>query len=66
MKLVLIDVLRSIYTTIITNIQKSSGKSSGWIINSVIGHTISISDCMIHPLAGSSYIKLPKELDQTS
>ena len=57
MKLVLIDVLRSIYTTIITNIQKSSGKSSGWIIN---------SDCMIHPLAGSSYIKFPKELDQTS
>ena len=51
MKLVLIDVLRSVYTT---------------IINSGIGHTISISDCMIHPLAGSSYIKLPKELDQTS
>ena len=31
-------------------------------IGSVIDHTISISKCK--PLAGSSYIKLPKELDQ--
>ena len=31
-------------------------------IGSVIDHTISISKC--NPLAGSSYIKLPKELDQ--
>ena len=27
------DVFRSIYTTIITNIQKSLGKGSGWIID---------------------------------
>ena len=37
------DVFHSIYTTIITNIQKSLGKGSGWIIDSVIDHTISIS-----------------------
>ena len=37
------DVYQSIYTTIITNIQKSLGKGSGWIIDSVIDHTISIS-----------------------
>ena len=55
------DVFQSIYTTIITNIQKSLGKGSGWIINSVIDHTISISKH--NPVAGSSYIKLPKELD---
>ena len=27
------DVFQSIYTTIITNIQKSLGKGSGWIID---------------------------------
>ena len=36
------------------------GKGSGWIIDSVIDHTVSISK--YNPLAGSSYIKLPKEL----
>ena len=56
------DVFQSIYTTIITSIQKSLGKGSGWIIDSVIDHTISISK--YNPLAGSSYIKLPKELDR--
>ena len=40
--------------------QKSSGKGSGRIIDSVIDQTISISK--YNPLAGSSYIKLPKEL----
>ena len=35
---------QSIFTTIITNIQKSLGKSSGWIIQSVIHHAISISN----------------------
>ena len=54
-------MFQSIYTTIITNIQKSLGKGSGWIIDSVIDHTISISK--YNPLAGNSYIKLPKELD---
>ena len=55
------NVLKSIYTTIIANIQRSLGKSSGWIIDSLIDHTISISK--YNPLAGSSYHKLPKELD---
>ena len=54
-------VFHSIYTTIITNLQKSLGKGSGWIIDSVIDHTISMSK--YNPLAGRSYIKLPKELD---
>ena len=55
------DVFQSRYTAIITNIHKSLGKGSGWIIDSVIVHTISISK--YNPLAGSSYIKLTKELD---
>ena len=55
------NVLQSIYTRIITNIQKSLGKGSGWITDWVIDHTISISK--YNPLTGSSYIKLPKELD---
>ena len=52
------NVFQSICTTIIENIQKSSLKDSGWIIDSVIDHTISI--WKYNPLAGSSYIKLPK------
>ena len=55
------DVFQSIYTKIITNRQKPLGKGSGWIFDSVIDHTISISK--YNPLAGSSSIKLPKELD---
>ena len=37
-------VFESIYTTVITNLQKSLGECSGWIIDSVIDHTISISN----------------------
>ena len=44
-----------------SNIQKSLGKFSGWIIDLFIDHTISISK--YNSLAGSSYIKLSKELD---
>ena len=55
------DMFQSIYNTIITNIQKPLGKGLGWIIDSVIDHTISISKH--NPLVGSSYIKLPKELN---
>ena len=51
----------SIYATIITNIKKSLGKGSSWIIDSVIEYTVSISK--YNALSGSSYIKLPKELD---
>ena len=43
------DVFQSIYTTTIKSIQKSLGTGSGWIIDSVIDHTISISK--YNPLA---------------
>ena len=55
------NVFQSIYTIIIANIQNALGNGSGWIISSFVDHTISISKS--NPLAGSSYIKLPKELD---
>ena len=42
-------VFQSIYTRIITNIKKSSGKGSGWIMDSEIDHTFSIS--RYNPLA---------------
>ena len=51
---------KSIYTTITSNIQKSLGKGSGWIIDSVIDHNISISK--YNCLAASSHIKFPKVL----
>ena len=50
-------MFQSIHTTIISNIQKSLGKGSGWIIDSVF------SILKYNPLAENSYIKLPKELD---
>ena len=53
------DVFHSIHNTIIPNIQKSLGRSSGWIIDSVIDYAINISK--YNPLAGNSYIKLPKD-----
>ena len=56
-------MFQSNYITIITNTQKSLETSLGWIIDSIIDHTISISK--YNPLAGSSYIKLSKELDHT-
>ena len=43
----------SVYSTIISNMQKSLGKGSDWIIDSVINHTINISK--YNPIAGSSY-----------
>ena len=55
------DIFESIYTTVASTIQKNLGKGTGWIINSVIEHKINISE--YNPLAGSTYIKLPKALD---
>ena len=55
------DVFKSVYITIITNIQKFLGKVLGWIIDSVIDHTISVSK--YNASGGSSDIKLSKELD---
>ena len=45
------------------NIQNSCGKGWGWIIDSVIDHTVNISKC--NSLASSSYVKVPKELDHS-
>ena len=53
------DVVQETYTAIITNLPKSLGKGSGWIIDSVIDLTISISK--YNPLAGSNIIKLSKK-----
>ena len=55
------DLFGSIYTTIISNIQKNLGKSLGWIIDSVVSHTINISKS--NPLAVSS-IKLQYQISQ--
>ena len=52
------DVFQSIYTKSITNIQKSLGKISVWITDSVIHHTISISK--YNALAGRNYINYLK------
>ena len=54
------DVFESIYSTIISNTQKYMGKILGLIIDSVIDHNNILK---YNPLPGSSYIKLPKELD---
>ena len=55
------DLFESICITIVSDIQKSLEQDSGWIIDSVTDHIVNISEC--NPLAGSSYIKLRKELD---
>ena len=49
------------FILVMSNMQKSLGKGSGWVIDSVIEHNISISK--YNPLTESSYIKLQKELD---
>ena len=49
-------LLKSIYITVISNLQKSLGQGSGWIINSVTDHSTNISK--YSSLAGTRYIKL--------
>ena len=51
----------SIYIAIISNLQRSLGKGSGWIIDSVVIHTINISK--YKPLAGNSFIKLIQNIE---
>ena len=46
---------------IISNIQKHLRKSFDWLTDSVVYHFINISK--YNPLAGSSYVKLPKEFN---
>ena len=55
------NVFKSIYTKVTPNIQQLLGNYSGWIIDSVIEHNMNISK--YSPLAGGSYIKLPKEFN---
>ena len=58
------DVFKSIYSTIISNIKKSPENASGWITDSVIIIIIIIIVISkYYFLAGSSYIKLLKELN---
>ena len=52
------DVLKSIYIRTISNIQKSLGKGSAWIIHSVIELKTSVSKYNL--LAGNNYVKLSK------
>ena len=54
------DIFESVDTTIISSIQTSWGKGSGWIIDSVMEHNVFISK--YNPLVGSTYIILPREL----
>ena len=54
------NVFELIFSTTIQNIQKYLEKGSGWIIDLAIDHNINISKHNL--LAGSSYIKIPKEL----
>ena len=53
------DVFKSIYSNAISNMQKNLGQDSGWIINSVLQHTINFSK--YNPLADINYIEFPKE-----
>ena len=46
------DVLESIHNTVMSNIQKSLRKGSGWIIDSVIYYNI--NNLKYNPLVGSS------------
>ena len=54
------DAIESIYTTAISNVQNYLVKGSGWVTDLVIDD-INISKN--NPVVGSSYAKLPKELD---
>ena len=54
------DGFESLYSNIISNIQRSLGNGSGWIFDSVIDHSINISK--YNPFSGSSHIKLSKEV----
>ena len=54
-------LLESIYRNIISNIQKSIEEGFGWIIVSIVDHTINISNWK--PSKGSRYIKLAKEFN---
>lgn len=50
------DVLESIYSAIVSNMQKARGKGLGLIADLVVEHKKNISKCK--HLSGSSYVKL--------
>ena len=52
------DVFESIYSTVISNIQKTLRKELGWITDSVVYHAVNISKNK--PFHGSSYMELLK------
>ena len=56
------EILMIYLDQFISNIQKYLGKGSDWIIDSVMD-VINVSKYNL--LAGSSYIKLPKELNHS-
>ena len=58
-----VDVFEAIYGTVLSNIQKFLGQDSSWNTDSDIDRNINI--LKYNPLAGSSYIKLPKELSHS-
>ena len=55
------DAVKSVYSTIIWKFHNTLEKGSGWVIDSVLHHTINF--LKHEPLSGINYIKLPKELD---
>ena len=57
------NIFEPINATVISYIQKSSGKVSGWNIDFVIKHHINI--LKYNFLAGSSYIRLRKKIDHS-
>ena len=57
------NVFESIYSKIKTKIWKYQAEGSGWTINSVIEQNINNSKYKL--LNSSSYIKLPKQLNDT-
>ena len=50
----------NVFKSVISNIHYVLWKFSRWIIDSIVEHNINISKN--NPLAGSSYIKLPKKI----
>ena len=57
------NVFESICSATISNTQKLSGKSSGWIIDSVVNHVINV--LKYRPLHSSSYIKMLTQFDHS-
>ena len=56
-----VTLLTWIYGNVISNIQKSLGRSASCFLDSIVDHNINISKCNF--LAVSSYTKLPNKLE---